>query len=326
MGIGAFPEDHPLSLKWLGMHGTVYANFAVGEADLLLAFGVRFDDRVTGKVEEFAKHGTIVHIDIDPSEINKNRVVQIPIVSDIGFALEELNRMVAPKDLSGWHERIDEWKRRYPLQYDRGNADEIPPQMVIETLCRKTEGKAILSTGVGQHQMWAGQFYTFRRPRTFLTSAGLGSMGFGLPAAMGAKLACPDDTVIDIDGDGSFLMNVQELATLVTEQIPVKCVILNNQHLGMVVQWEDRFYEGNRGHTYIGNPRQTDVPYPDFVTIAAGFGVAGRAVRRRDELDEAIDEMLAHDGPFVLDVLVPYREHVLPMIPSGKTYRDIIIE
>lgn len=326
MGIGAFPEDHPLSLKWLGMHGTVYANFAVAEADLLLAFGVRFDDRVTGKVEEFAKHGTIVHIDIDPSEINKNRLVQNPIVSDIRFALEGLNGMVGPKDLSGWHERIAEWKRLYPLRYDDSSPDEIPPQKVIETICRKTRGEAIVTTGVGQHQMWSGQFYTFRRPRTFLTSAGLGSMGFGLPAAIGAKMARPDETVIDIDGDGSFLMNVQELATLVTEDIDVKAVILNNQHLGMVVQWEDRFYEGNRGHTYIGNPHQTDVPYPDFVAIAAGFGVGGRAVRKPAELDEAIDEMLAWKGPYVLDVLVPYREHVLPMIPAGKTARDIIIE
>ncbi|MDP3980842.1 MAG: biosynthetic-type acetolactate synthase large subunit, partial [Chlamydiota bacterium] len=204
MGIGGFPENHPLSLKWLGMHGTVYANNATNEADLLLAFGVRFDDRVTGKVEEFAKHGIIVHVDIDPSEINKNKVVHIPIVSDIKYVLEALSQKIRHRDYKPWLKQISEWKEQFPLQYKKDDS-KIQPQQVIEELCQLTHGDAIITTGVGQHQMWAGQFYTYTKPRTFITSAGLGSMGFGFPAAMGAKVAQPGKTVIDIDGDGSFL-------------------------------------------------------------------------------------------------------------------------
>ncbi|MBI4532167.1 MAG: biosynthetic-type acetolactate synthase large subunit [Candidatus Latescibacteria bacterium] len=325
MGLGTFREDDPLALKMLGMHGTVYANYAINHADLLLAFGVRFDDRVTGKVEEFAKHGKIVHVDIDPSELNKNKVAHLPIVSDIRYALEQLNEMViGGGDYTEWHEQIAEWKRMYPLTYKQ-DGSAIMPQYVIQLIRHYTKGEAILTSGVGQHQMWAAQYYDFIEPRTWLTSGGLGAMGFGLPAAIGAKLACPDRTVIDIDGDGSFVMNVQELATAYAHQIPVKVVIINNQHLGMVVQWEDRFYASNRAHTYIGDPHAED-EYPDFVKLAEGFKVPGQKVTTKQELPRAVEEMLTTDTPYVLDVIVPYQEHVLPMIPSGKTYRDIIIE
>jgi acetolactate synthase-1/2/3 large subunit len=362
MGIGAFPENHPLSLRWLGMHGTAYANWAVsGEfkqrsgiteplvklhdgADLLLALGVRFDDRVTGKVDEFCKSGTIVHIDIDQSEHNKNRKVQLPIESDIRFALERLNEMLAKrpvqKKFDPWHARIAEWKKRAPLRYEVTDevlksqhtkdhlkdkeGEVILPQMVLELLYELTKGDAIIATGVGQHQMWAGQYYKYSRPRQFLSSGGLGAMGFGYPAALGAKVACPDKQVVDIDGDGSFLMNVQELATAHIEKIAAKAIILNNQHLGMVVQWEDRFYAGNRGHTYLGDPENRKQIYPDYVGVCKAFNVPCERVMFRKDLRGAIERMLASKEPYVLDVITPYTEHVLPFIPAGRTVADMI--
>ncbi|MHB9005859.1 MAG: thiamine pyrophosphate-dependent enzyme [Limisphaerales bacterium] len=346
MGCGAFPETHPLSLKWLGMHGTAYANWAVAEADLLLAFGVRFDDRVTGKVEKFCEHGTIVHVDIDASEINKNRRANLAIVSDIKYALTRLNALLRgrgnPRQFSAWHEQIATWKAKAPLRFKvngdalksqhvrdhmGGDMDQvILPQEAIATLYELTRGEAIITTGVGQHQMWAGQFYQFDRPRQFLTSAGLGSMGYGYPAALGAKVAFPDKEVIDIDGDGSFLMNVQELATAHIEGIAAKAMILNNQHLGMVMQWEDRFYQGNRGHTYLGDPRHAAEIYPDFVAIAKAFNVPCERVLRRRDLRGAIQRMLDSKEPYLLDVITPYTEHVLPFIPAGKTVREMIWE
>ncbi|MGA8656896.1 MAG: biosynthetic-type acetolactate synthase large subunit [Chthoniobacterales bacterium] len=335
MGIGGFPEDHPLSLKWLGMHGTVYANCAVNESDLLLALGVRFDDRVTGKVEKFAEHGTIVHIDIDFSELNKNKVVKLPILSDIKYALSELNRLLRDGQYERrstgfsryreWDGQIIRWKKRYPLDF-KDTEDVIQPQYVVSLLHELTKGEAIITTGVGQHQMWAGQYYNFNQARHFLTSAGLGAMGFGFPAAMGAKVARPDKQVIDIDGDGSFLMNIQELATAHIEGIAAKAIVLNNQYLGMVVQWEDRFYKGNRGHTFLGDPRDRERIYPDYVQLCTGFGVKCERVVHKKDLRGAIERMLAADECYVLDVMVPYTEHVLPMIPSGKTYRDVIID
>jgi acetolactate synthase I/II/III large subunit len=336
MGIGSFPESHPLSLKWLGMHGTVYANNAVNEADLLLAIGVRFDDRVTGKVEKFAEHGTIVHIDIDDSELNKNKVVALPILSDVKYALKRLNELLAKEGFERvkaekfdrykpWYEKIFAWKKEHPFRY-KDTDDAIQPQYVIQQLCEMTKGQAILTTGVGQHQMWAGQFYDFDKPRTFITSAGLGAMGFGYPAAMGAKVACPDVEVVDIDGDGSFLMNVQELATAHIEKIAAKAIILNNQHLGMVVQWEDRFYDSNRGHTFLGDPDDASRIYPDYVAICQGFGVPCERVIHKKDLRAALQRMLDAKGVYVLDVMTPYTEHVLPMIPTGQTYKDIITE
>jgi acetolactate synthase-1/2/3 large subunit len=340
-GLGAFPGDHPLCLDMLGMHGSVYANYAANEADLLLALGVRFDDRVTGKVSEFAKRGTIVHIDIDASEINKIKPAHIPIVSDLRYALAELNQIVEPpadRDaMDAWIKAIEEWKRADPLKYDE-TYDGILAQHAIRELWNLTKDRdTIISTGVGQHQMWTAQFYKFRRPRTWLSSCGLGTMGFGLPAAIGAKVAHPDTLVIDIDGDGSLLMNIQEMATCYCEKVPVKVLLLNNQHLGMVVQWEDRFHASNRAHTYLGpidhpeaigqgNGIGPEERYPDFVTVAAGFGWAAKSISRKEELRAALIEMIESPGPYLLDVAVPYQEHVLPMIPSGMTVRDLIRE
>ena len=337
MGLGAFPADDPLCLDMLGMHGSVYANYAVDEADLLIAIGVRFDDRVTGKVSEFAQHGFIVHIDIDPSEINKNKVVHVPIVADVEDALHALNKIVekpaAP--LTEWCARIAEWKREDPFSYDT-EFPGILPQHAIAELSRLTADRdTIVTVGVGQHQMWAAQFFKFRRPRTWLSSSGLGTMGFGLPAAMGAQVASPGSLVVDIDGDGSILMNIQEFATCRTENIPVKVLLLNNQHLGMVVQWEDRFFKGNRAHTYLGpidNPEacgqgdgiSPECRYPDFVAIATGFGWQAETVVRKGDLTGALERLIAAPGPAILDVQVPYQEQVLPMIPSGMTVRELI--
>jgi acetolactate synthase-1/2/3 large subunit len=346
MGCGAFPETHQLSLKWLGMHGAAYANWAVAGADLLLAFGVRFDDRVTGKVDKFCEHGTIVHVDIDASEINKNRCVHLPVVSDIHHALRRLNELLAERPVQkrfhGWHAQVAEWKAKAPFTY-KINADALKsqhirdlmggdagqvilPQEAIAVLYELTGGEAVITTGVGQHQMWAGQFYQFQQPRQFITSAGLGSMGFGYPAALGAKVACPDRQVIDIDGDGSFLMNVQELAMAHIEGIAAKAMVLNNQHLGMVVQWEDRFYEGNRGQTYLGDIENARQIYPDFVTIAKGFNVPAERVVFKRDLRAALQRMLASSEPYLLDIITPHTEHVLPFIPAGKTVKEMIWE
>jgi acetolactate synthase I/II/III large subunit len=339
-GLGGFPSDHFLCLQMLGMHGTVFANYAINEADLLLALGVRFDDRVTGKVSEFAKHGRIVHIDIDPSEINKIKAAHYPIVGDVAQALKDLLELLGPPSPRGaeradgrenpysdWLRQIEAWREAEPLRYaDR--EDAIMAQYAIERLWQVTRDRqrldeTIVTTGVGQHQMWAAQYYHFNRPRTWFTSGGLGAMGFGLPAAIGAQAAYPDRTVIDIDGDGSFLMNVQELACAFCEKLPVKVFLLNNQHLGMVAQWEDRFFAGNRAHTYLGAGFDEE-PYPDFVALAKSLRCGGRAVTDKADLDAGIEEMLDSKEPYVLDVLVPYQEHVLPMIPGGMTVRDII--
>jgi len=362
MGIGAFPETHPLSLRWLGMHGAAFANWAVnGEyelrkdfnapmvkvhdgADLLLAFGVRFDDRVTGKFEEFCKHGTIVHIDIDASELNKNRKANLPVVGDIKDALTRLNRLLAARPLvkrhTAWLARIAEWKQRgafaYRITPEIANSDHmvdhmqgkenevILQQMVVEALYDLTQGEAYITTGVGQHQMWAAQWYKYKFPRQLVTSGGLGSMGYGYPAALGVKVAHPDKQVIDIDGDGSFLMNIQELATAHIEKIAAKAIILNNQHLGMVVQWEDNFYHGNRGHTYLGDPKERAAIYPDYVRVCNSFGVKCERVMFKRDLRAAIQRMLDADEPYVLDVITPYTTHVIPFIPAGKTVADMI--
>ncbi len=335
MGLGAFPETHRLSMKWFGMHGSAYGNWAVDQSDLLLVFGARFDDRITGDVHKFAAHAKIVHIDIDASEHNKNKRVNHTVCSDIKYAIGRLNELMAAQkfrapDTKAWHEQIGAWKRDYPFRYEA--SPHIQPQEAVRMLFELTKGAAIITTGVGQHQMWAAQHYDFAQPRHFISSLGLGAMGFGYPAAIGAKVACPDRPVIDIDGDGSFLMNVQELATAKIEKIAAKAMILNNQHLGMVVQWEDRFYDSVRGNTIlgdesnIGSPDNPDALYPDFVQIAAGFGVKGRRVIKKNQLRQAIQEMLDHDGPYVLDVVVPYTEHVLPMIPGGRTVKEMILK
>jgi acetolactate synthase-1/2/3 large subunit len=362
MGLGGFPETHPLSLRWLGMHGAAFANWAVnGEyqqrtnpndpmvkikdgADLLLAFGVRFDDRVTGKFEEFCKHGTIVHLDIDASELNKNRRANLTVVGDIKDALTRLNAMLARRPLNqkhtAWLEQIAGWKQKGPFAYNitqeiagsdhmkdhlKGHEDQIIlQQMVVEALYELTKGEAIITTGVGQHQMWAGQWYKYKFPRQFITSGGLGSMGYGYPAALGVKVAHPDKEVIDIDGDGSFLMNIQELATAHVEKINAKAIILNNQHLGMVVQWEDKFYAGNRGHTYLGDPDKREQIYPDYVRVCNSFNVKCERVMFKKDLRPAIQRMLDAREPYVLDVIVPYTTHVLPFVPANRTVADMI--
>ena len=340
MGIGCFPGDDDQSLHMLGMHGTVYSNYAINEADLLLAFGVRFDDRVTGKLSEFAKHGKIVHVDIDPSELNKNKTADIAVVANVKEVLQGLNAMIADEDvpqIDAWWETVNAWKKQYPLRV-KDSGDFIIPQYAIEELWRQTKAlDTYITVGVGQHQMWAAQFYKFDRPRRWLSSSGLGTMGFGLPAAMGVQAAHPESLVVDIDGDGCMLMNVQELATLKCENLPVKTLLLNNQHLGMVMQWEDRFLDGSRAHTYLGpvdHPEAVgagegghyEETYPNFVQIAKGFGLGAAQVRSKKEFPAALKAMLEYNGPYLLDVICPYQEHVLPMIPGGKTVKDIIIE
>ena len=335
MGLGAFPESHPLSMHWFGMHGAAYGNWAVDQCDLLLCLGARFDDRITGDTNKFATKAKIVHVDIDASEHNKNKAVQLAVVSDIKYAMRRLNELAevakfTPPETKAWHSEVSKWKKDHPFSYEPSK--HIQPQEAIATLYELTKGEAIITTGVGQHQMWAAQFYRFNEPRHYISSLGLGAMGFGYPAALGAKVACPDKEVIDIDGDGSFAMNIQELATAKIEKINAKAMILNNQHLGMVVQWEDRFYGSIRGNTIlgdesnIGSPENPDALYPDFVKIADGYGVKGRRVIKKSELKEAIQEMLDHDGPYLLDVIVPYTEHVLPMIPAGKSVKEMLLK
>jgi len=334
MGLGAFDAEHPQSLYWFGMHGTVAGNWAVCDSDLLICAGARFDDRITGAVGKFAPDAEIVHIDIDVSEHNKNKRVAHAIHSDIKYALQRLCELCnagnfTKPDISEWNTIIEGWKKEHPFSYEKGQ--HITQQEAIETLYDVTQGDAIIATGVGQHQMWAAQFFKFREPRTYISSLGLGTMGFGLPAAIGAKVAFPERLVVNIDGDGCFLMNVQELATAHIEKIDAKTIILNNQHLGMVVQWEDLLYESVRGQTIlcdkddIGGPDNVSALYPDFIKISEGFGVKGRRVIKREELREAIEEMIAHDGPYVLEVVVPYTEHVLPMIKQGLSAKEILI-
>ena len=344
MGIGAMPETHPLSVRWLGMHGPVYANNTVNEADVVLAIGARFDDRVTGAVKSFCEHARIIHIDYDAAELNKNKRVELAIRADAKAALSYLNakldamghpvRAYALENRPEWFGIIEKWKQQYPLCYEK-REHEIAPQQVVEELYAQLGDKdAVICTGVGQHQMFAGQFYRFEKPRRFSTSGGLGSMGYGLPAAMGAHLAHPQLPIVNIDGDGSFLMNVQELATIRVERMPIKTIILNNQHLGMVVQWEDLKYDSHRANTFLADPRDTydpthhtpDIIYPNFPVLCAGFGIKCERVVEPEELAPAIERMLASEEAYVLDVMVPYDVHVLPMIPGGMGYRDVVLE
>lgn len=335
MGLGALPADDPKSLSWFGMHGCVAGNWAVYESDLLICAGARFDDRITGEVSKFAPDSKIVHIDLDRSEHNKNKRVDLAIHSEIRYALQRMNELwkegkCQKPEIESWMKKLNGWKAKYPFRYK--SSKHILPQEAIEVLYKESKGEAIITTGVGQHQMWAAQFYRFNDPRTFISSLGLGTMGFGYPAALGAKVAFPDKQVVDIDGDGSFLMNVQELATATIEKINAKVMILNNQHLGMVTQWEDRFYDSIRGqtilcdHDNIGGPENLSAIFPDYPTVAKGFGVASRRVSTREDLRDAIREMLDHDGPFLLDVIVPHTEHVMPMIPQKKSAKEILID
>ena len=321
-GLGAYPSTDKLSLRMLGMHGAVYANIAINHADLVIALGVRFDDRVTGKLSEFCKEAKFIHVDIDASEINKNIPIDIPIQGDVKRALKMMSERMEPKkNIGPWLKQVGKWKKEFPLKYDL-HKNDIVPQHLISELRKLADKDAIMSVGVGQHQMWTAQFWDFNEPFRWLCSSGLGAMGFGLPGAMGAQVAHPKRQVINIDGDGSFLMNIQELQTLKVEKIPVKNVVLNNAHLGMVAQWEDRFYKSIRGHTFIGDA--------NFAEIAHAFGVKSESISKPKEMVPALKRMLKHNGPYVLDVKYPYndksRGHVMPMIPANHTYLDTFID
>ncbi len=330
MGIGCFPPGHRLYLDVLGMHGHKAANLAVYESDLVLALGVRFDDRVTGNVDTFAPAARIIHIDIDRSELNKNKSVTLPLCAPLKTALAQLLERLEPVSSRDWLKTLADWQRDYP--YPESNSRSIKPQEVIRRLDRLTAGEAIVSLGVGQHQMWAMQHYKARRARSFLSSSGFGTMGYGLPAAIGAKLACPDRQVIDIDGDGSLNMTIQELSTCHRYGLGVKIVVINNQWLGMVRQWQDMIYEGHRACSDLSdplcevNPTGEKPVYPDFVTIAAGYGVKAARVSDPKLLQEALAQLLADpDQPYLLDVIVDAEANVYPMIPAGGSCADIIM-
>lgn len=317
LGLGGFPGEHPLFLGMLGMHGTRYANYAIMESDLIIAVGTRFDDRATGKVEKFAPHATIIHIDIDPTAIGKNIKVHIPIVGDAKNVLGELNKLIKPQKHREWRAQIENWKREYPLTYNQEGNGELKPQFVVEQIYKATQGKAIITTEVGQNQMWAAQFYPFNEPRTFISSGGLGTMGYGFPAAIGAQVGRPDKVVFDIAGDGSFQMNIQELATVVKNNIPVKIAILNNGCLGMVRQWQELFYNRRYSYTQLtGNP--------DFVKVAEAYGAVGIRVTRPEEVIPAIEKALATPGPVVIDFVVSPEENVFPMVPAGAGIDEMI--
>ena len=326
MGMAAFPQRHPLCLGMLGMHGTYYANMAVTNADLLIAVGARFDDRVTGKIASFAPHAKIIHIDIDPTSIKKNVRVDLPIVGDLkdvlkklstalGAQREELGTMVVESD--GWRSEIADWKRTHPMGYQVSDT-VIKPQYVIEQLRELTADDAIVTTEVGQHQMWTAQFFAFSQPRTFLSSGGLGTMGYGLPAALGAQAAFPERQVIDISGDGSFQMNSQELATLVQYKLPVKIAILNNNYLGMVRQWQEMFFD----RRYSQTPMELPI---DFVKLAEAYGATGLRATRPEEVGEVIRQALATPGPVLMEFKVDREENVMPMVPAGAAINEMVL-
>ncbi|KUG20637.1 MAG: biosynthetic-type acetolactate synthase large subunit [Methanomicrobiaceae archaeon] len=315
MGLGAIPGDHPLNLGMLGMHGTQYANYAVTECDLLLAIGVRFDDRVTGKVATFAPNAKIVHIDIDPAEIGKNKKVDVPIVGDVKAVLHVMNdRLKKTGRWEPWLGRIRAWKEKYPLRYQ--DDGRLRPQHIIRELSALLKGEGIIVSEVGQNQMWTALHYTFKKPRSWITSGGLGTMGYGFPAAIGVHFARPSEPVIDIAGDGSFQMNIQELGTVAQYRIPVKAMILNNMYLGMVRQWQELFYD--RRYSY------TELPPVDFVKIANAYGIDGIRVDSRDDVASALKAALDTDGPFVLDFRIEREENVFPMVPAGAALNEMI--
>ena len=323
MGLGAFPGDDPLWLGMIGMHGTYRANMTTAHCDLIVSVGVRFDDRVTGKTDTFATQSKIVHIDIDPTSIRKNIPVTVPVVGDCKITLAMLNRMLEDVDLGDletsrkpWLDQIQDWKSTNPLAYDQ--TDVIKPQYVVEKLYELTKGDAIITTEVGQNQMWAAQYYHFKKPNRFITSGGLGVMGFGLPAAIGAQLGQPDSVVVDIAGDGSIQMNIQEMATAVQCRLPVKVVILNNGYLGMVRQWQQLFY----GKRYCG----TCMEYaPDFVKLAEAYGAKGFRAKKTDEVEEVLKKGLETPGPVIMDFVVEKEECVYPMVPAGKPITEMLL-
>jgi acetolactate synthase-1/2/3 large subunit len=322
MGLGAFPAPHEQWLGMLGMHGTRAANYSMDEADLIVAIGARFDDRITGKLSEFAPRAKFVHIDVDPAEISKNVPAHIPIVGDAKSILPKLTTeyralKADPGRLDGWWQRIEGWREKHPLGYEDSTDSEIKPQRMIEALYEVTGGDAIVTSDVGQHQMWAAQYFHFDGPRKWINSGGLGTMGFGLPAAMGAKVACPDENVVCVAGDGSVVMNIQELATCVTEKIPIKVFIMNNGYLGMVRQWQELFWDRRYSSVDMGAS-------PDWVKLAEAFGATGMRVEDKGELTDAMRAAIEADGPVVCDVRVTPEENCYPMIPAGQAARDMV--
>ncbi|HEV2771890.1 MAG TPA: biosynthetic-type acetolactate synthase large subunit [Thermoleophilaceae bacterium] len=322
MGLGAFPAPHDQWLGMLGMHGTRAANYAMDEADLICAIGARFDDRITGKLSEFAPRAKFIHIDIDPAEISKNVPAHIPIVGDAKRILPKLVREYRALEadgsrLDGWWERIRGWREKYPLGYEDSIDSEIKPQYMVEAMYEATAGEAIVTSDVGQHQMWCAQYYDFPKPRRWINSGGLGTMGCGLPSALGAQGACPDETVVCLAGDGSLQMNVQELATCVTENVPVKVFLMNNAYLGMVRQWQELFWDRRYSAVDMGTT-------PDWVKLAEAYGATGIRATEKGSLLDTMREALAVEGPVVLDVQVTKEENCYPMIPAGQAARDMV--
>ncbi len=316
MGLGGFPEDHKFSLGMLGMHGTAYANFAVTESDVLVAIGARFDDRITGKLDEFAPNAKIIHIDIDPASISKSIKVHIPIVGDAKLILQELNKHIRFNERKEWFDKIKSWKKNNPLSY-KCEGSVIKPQYVIEQICDVGRDNIIITTEVGQNQMWAAQYFTFTKPRTFLSSGGLGTMGYGFPAAIGAQLGCPDKIVVDIAGDGSIQMNIQELSTAARLNIPVKVAILNNGYLGMVRQWQELFYDKRYSNvTLNGNP--------DFVKLAEAYGAVGFLVEKKEDVRPTIEKAFSTKKPVLMDFRIDPCENVFPMVPAGQAIHRMI--
>ena len=323
MGLGSIPSTSKLSLGMCGMHGTFRSNMAITEADLLIAVGARFDDRVTGKLDEFSVKSRKIQIDIDPTSIGKNVQVDLPVVGDIKNVLKKLNSQIKQvkknwkQDLKPWLQQIEKWKRTYPLAYKQGK-NIIKPQYVIEQIAEITKGDAIFATDVGQHQMWSAQYLKLKKPRTFLTSGGLGTMGYGFPAGIGAQAAFPEKTVFVISGDGSFQMNLQELITAVQHQLPVKVAIINNGFLGMVRQWQQLFYDKRYSHVCMANA-------PDFVKLAESYGALGLRAKKPGEVKKIIEKALAHKGPVVIDFVVAKEENVYPMVPAGKAIHEMLL-
>jgi acetolactate synthase-1/2/3 large subunit len=333
MGLGAFPGGHPLFIGMPGMHGAKCANRALQECDLIVSVGVRFDDRVTGFVARFAPNASVIHIDVDPASVSKIVQVDVPVVGDAKNILTTLNGIVKPRGADGWNETVKEWRGEKLFTYQPSDS-EIKPQAVIEKLYEVTNGDAIVCTEVGQHQMWTSHYYIFDKPRTLISSGGLGTMGFGLPAAMGVALGRPDKTVVNIAGDGSIQMNIQELATIAINKIPVKLVILNNSYLGMVRQWQDLFYSKRYSSTCLRkgrdcpgchDPKGCDKRYvPDFVALAQSYGIAGFRAVKPDEIESVLRSGLETDGPAVMEFVVSPEENVFPMVPAGKSLDEIL--
>lgn len=316
--LGSFPENEPLSLGMLGMHGTAYANHAVQDCDLLISIGARFEDRVTGKIDEFAPHAKIIHVDIDPSSISKTIKVDIPIVGDAKDILRSMIKAAKKLSIAPWLKQIKAWKEKYPLMY-KEEPKTIKPQYVMQVLDKLTDDDTIIVTEVGQNQMWAAQYYQYLKPRTYISSGGLGTMGYGFPAAIGAQLGCPGKLVVDIAGDGSIQMNIQELSTAVTNNIPVKVIILNNGYLGMVRQWQELFYNRRYAHTDLlatGNP--------DFMKIAEAYGAMGLRVVEKREVEPALKKALNYNGPVFVDIIISREENVFPMVPAGQAINRMI--